>query len=180
MSNVRGIFLMSIAVMTFNHIILNRIYDEISPHITSWTITKAMKKDIDCFGTRCYHYMLGIRRIDQVRNEDALKKVRKNNLSNLLYKRQLRSLGHCNRKDDIITNFDLYINNNGRNRRGRTRLNYNEQIERITSFYNCRAAKKSTEKRGVEKRCGWEVRPTTSWKKKKKFLILLLKQNRRS
>ena len=33
MSNFRGIFLMSIAVKTFNRIILNRIYDKISPHL---------------------------------------------------------------------------------------------------------------------------------------------------
>ena len=167
---------MSLNLRLFDSFILSIIFY----NAETWTITKAMKKEIDCFGTRCYHYMLGIRRIDQVRNEDVLKKVRKNNLSNLLYKRRLKSVGHWNCQDDIITNFDLYINNNGRNRRGRTRLSYNEQIERIKSFYNCRAAKKSTEKRRVEKRCGREVWPTTSWMKKKKLLILLLKQNRRS
>ena len=58
--------------------------------------------------------MLGIRRIDRVRNEEVLQRVQSNNLSNLMYKRQLRSLGHWVRKDDII------------------KLNYNKHIQNIT------------------------------------------------
>ena len=49
-----------------------------------------MKKEIDSFGTSCYCYMLGIRRIDKVRIEKVLKRMRRNNLNNLPYKRQLR------------------------------------------------------------------------------------------
>ena len=66
-----------------------------------------MKKEIDFFGTSCYRYMLGKRRIDRVRNE-VLQRVQRSNLSNLMYKRQLRSLGHWIRKDDIIRRFALY------------------------------------------------------------------------
>ena len=61
-----------------------------------------MKKEIDSFGTCCYRYMLGIRRIDKVRNEEVLKRVKRNNLGNLVYKRQHRSFGYWIRKDDII------------------------------------------------------------------------------
>ena len=92
-----------------------------------------MKKEIDSFGTSCYHYMLGIGRIYKVTNEEVLKRVRRNNLSNLLYKHQLSYLRQWIRKDDIITHFALYNNNNGRNRQGRPRLNYNKHIGNITS-----------------------------------------------
>ena len=70
--------------------------------------TKVMKKKIDFFGTSCYRYMVGIRRIDRVRNEEVLQRVQRSNLSKRMYKRQLRSLGHWIRKDDIIRHFALY------------------------------------------------------------------------
>ena len=98
----------------------------------TWVTTKIMKKEIDSFGTSCYRYMLGIKRIDRVRNEEILQKVRRSNLSNFMYKRQLRSLGHWIRKDDIIRPFALYKNSNGKNRLGRPRLNFNKHIEKIT------------------------------------------------
>ena len=41
----------------------------------TWTITKVMKKEIDSFGTSCYRYMLGIRRINKIRNEDGPKRA---------------------------------------------------------------------------------------------------------
>ena len=75
-----------------------------------------MKKEIYSFGINSYRYMLGIRRIDRVKNEEVLERVRKNNLKNILYKAQLRSYGHSIRKDGIITCFSLYINNGKRNK----------------------------------------------------------------
>ena len=41
----------------------------------TWTITKVMKKEIDSFGTSCYRYKLGIRRINKIRNEDVPKRA---------------------------------------------------------------------------------------------------------
>ena len=82
----------------------------------TWTATKMMKKEIYSFGINSYRYMLGIRRIDRVKNEEVLERVRKNNLKNILYKAQLRSYGHSIRKDGIITCFSLYINNGKRNK----------------------------------------------------------------
>ena len=78
--------------------------------------------------------MLGIRRIDRVRHEEVLQRVQRSNLSNLMYKRQLRSLGHWIRKDDIIRRFTLYKNFYGRNRGGRSGLNYNKHIQTITEL----------------------------------------------
>ena len=100
----------------------------------TWVTTKVTKKEIDSFGTSCYRYMLGIRRIDRVRNEEVLQRVQRSNLSNLMYKRQLRSLGHWIRKDDIIRRFASYKNCYGRNRRGRPRLNNSKYIQTITEL----------------------------------------------
>ena len=91
-----------------------------------------MKKEIDSFGTSCYRFILGIRRIDRIRNEEVLQRVRRVNLSNTLYKRQIRSLVHWIRKDDIIAQYALYHCNTGKNRRGRPRLTYCKHIENIT------------------------------------------------
>ena len=109
----------------------------------TWATTKAMKKEIDFLSTSCCYETLGIRRIDKVRNEEVLKGVRRNNLSNLLYKRQLRSLEDWIRKDDIIARFALYINNKGRNQQKRPRLNYNKQIENITRITTAELQRKA-------------------------------------
>ena len=98
----------------------------------TWVTTKVMKKETDSFGTSCYRYMLWIKKIDRIRNEEILQKGQRSNLSNFMYKRQLRSLGHWIRKDDIIRPFALYKNSNGKNRLGRPRLNFNKHIEKIT------------------------------------------------
>ena len=100
----------------------------------TWVTTKVMKKEINSFGTSCCRYMLGIRRIDRVRNEEVLQRVQRSNLGNLMYKRQLRSLGHWIGKDDIIKGFALYTNCYGRNWRGKPRLNYNKHIQNITNL----------------------------------------------
>ena len=89
---------------------------------------------MDSFGTSCYRYMLGIRRIDRVRNEEVRQRLQRSNLSNLMYKLQLRSLGFWIRKDDVIRRFALYKNYYGRNRRGRPRLTYNKHIQTITEL----------------------------------------------
>ena len=99
----------------------------------TWTATKMMKKEIYSFGINSYRYMLGIRRIDRVKNEEVLERVRKNNLKNLLYKRQLRFYEHWIYKDDIFTYFSLYINNDKRNQWEIPRMNNNEHIEKFTS-----------------------------------------------
>ena len=101
-----------------------------------------MKKEIDSLGTSCYHCILGIRRIDKVGNEKVLERVRRNNLSNLLHKRQLRSLGHWILKDGIITRFALHINN-GRNRPRKPRMNYNKHRENITSITTAELERKA-------------------------------------
>ena len=60
----------------------------------TWVTTKVMKKEIDSFGTCCYRYMVGIRRIDRVRNEEVLQRVQRSNLSNLMYNLSSVSLDH--------------------------------------------------------------------------------------
>ena len=108
---------------TFNHLPLKTLVTK-----------KVMKKEIDSFGTSCYRYMLEIRRIDRVRNKEVLQRFQRSNLSNLMYKCQLRSLGHWIRKEDIIRRFALHKNSYRRNRRGRPRPSYNKHIQTITEL----------------------------------------------
>ena len=71
--------------------------------------------------------MLGIRRIERVRNEEVLQRVQRSNL-------QLRSLWHWIQKDNIIKCFGLYTNCYGKNRGGRPRLNCNKHIQNFTNL----------------------------------------------
>ena len=102
---------LSVKLHLFDLLILSIIFYNSETLVT----TKFMKKEIDSFGTSYYRYMLRIRK-DRVRNEEVLQRVQRSNLSKLMYKRQLRSLGHWIRKDDIIRRFALYKNCCGRNR----------------------------------------------------------------
>ena len=61
-----------------------------------------------------------------------LQRVQRSNLSNLIYKRQLRSLGHWIQKDGIIRRFAFYTKCYGTNQLGRPRPNYNKVIQNIT------------------------------------------------
>ena len=53
--------------------------------------------------------MLGIRKMYRVSNKEVLQRFQRINLSNLMYKCQLRLLGHWTRKDNI-RRFALYTN----------------------------------------------------------------------
>ena len=92
---------LSVKLHLFNSLILSILF--YNPE--AWVTKKVMEKEIDSFG-----YMLGIRRIDRVRNGEVLQRVQRSNLSSLMYKRQLRSLGRWIRKDNIIRRFALYTN----------------------------------------------------------------------
>ena len=59
---------LSLTLRLFDSLILSIIFC----NAETWTITKVMKKEIDSFGTNCYRYLLGIRRIDKVRNKGVL------------------------------------------------------------------------------------------------------------
>ena len=59
---------LSLTLRLFDSLILSIIFC----NAETWTITKVMKKEIDSFGTSCYRYLLGIRRIDKVRNKGVL------------------------------------------------------------------------------------------------------------
>ena len=79
------------------------------PQCWNLATTKVMKKEIVFFGTSCYRYVLRIGRSDKFRNEEVLRRVRRNNLRNLLYKLQLRSLGQsiCKMTSSCILLFTL-------------------------------------------------------------------------
>lgn len=71
----------------------------------TWSNTNVMKKEIEAFDTNCYDCMLGIRRINRVRNEEVIERARQSKLGNLMYKCQLESLGYLIWKGDTITRF---------------------------------------------------------------------------
>ena len=99
----------------------------------SWTLTKQMTSMLNSFGTTCYRFILGIKRIDHVRNEVVLETVNRLPLINTLYCKQLRALGHWLRaKENPVSRFALYKPAHGRNRRGRPRTTYIKHVENIT------------------------------------------------
>ena len=101
----------------------------------SWTISQTMCDRINAFGTSCYRIMLGVKRTDRVRNTVILQTVNRPALCNIVYRRQLKALGHWLRKDgSIAQRYALYIPSHGRNRRGRPRLSYVRHIETITGL----------------------------------------------
>ena len=62
MSNFRGISLISIAAKTFNHVILNRIYDEISPQLLPFQAGFRRKSCIEQINIICAYLNNTIRK----------------------------------------------------------------------------------------------------------------------
>ena len=62
-----------------------RLFDSLTLSISLYKKTsvtmEVMKKEIDSFGTSCYRYMLGIRRIDRVPNEEVLQRIQRSNVT---------------------------------------------------------------------------------------------------
>ena len=75
----------------------------------TWTINTNMKNRLDSFGTSCYRIMLGIRRIDRVRNTQVLSTTKRQKLSDFVYRRQLRALGHWLRSDGACPSEDSHF-----------------------------------------------------------------------
>ena len=100
----------------------------------TWSITPTMEARLNSFATSCYRIILGIKRLDRIRNTIVLDRVKRKNFAKYVFKRQLTTLGHWIRRgqDSLIGRLALYTPTNGRNRRGRPRITYNKQIQRIT------------------------------------------------
>ena len=75
------------------------------------------------------------KRIDRVTNSDVLQRASRANLSDILMKRQLRTLGHWLRRpsDTTANRYALYTTNEGRGRRVRPRT---KNVCHITSVTN--------------------------------------------
>ena len=102
----------------------------------AWTLTKAMSARLNSYATSCYRYMLGIRRIDRVRNEKVLEAVGQIPLSTCVKRRQLRWLGHALRapEGNTMRLYALYAPAHGKRKRGRPRLQFRTYIEQLTGF----------------------------------------------
>lgn len=90
----------SVKLQMFDSLILSIIVY----NVETWTTAKPTEREIDSHGTSSYCCILGRKRLERMRNDEVLKGVR-SNVSNLLYKRQLRSLGHWIRKDGFIADY---------------------------------------------------------------------------
>ena len=101
----------------------------------SWIVKPEMERHINSFGTTCYRQMLGIKRMDRVRNEEILKKVGKRPLMDAVRKRQMGWLGHTLRLNELepARIFALYEPEHGTQKPGPRTLSYKKQITKLIS-----------------------------------------------
>src|SRR6478609_447347 len=83
-----------------------------------------MSNHLDSFATSCYPYILGVKRIDRIRNDFILEQVAQRPLSQTVRERQQRWLGHALRTNNnsITAIYALYVPQHGRRKRCRPRL----------------------------------------------------------
>ena len=101
----------------------------------TWAMTKQMELELDGFGTNCLRIILGIKRIDRVRNELIYEQTHMRPLTRILRERQLRYLGHVLRRDDCETakQFALYDPGHGHRKQGRPRQSYTGYVASLIS-----------------------------------------------
>ena len=74
-----------------------------------------MENKINAFATSCYRIMLGIKRIDRVRNTQIHEMTNTQSLINTVRQRQLRFLGHILRmpEDELGWRYALFVPTHG-------------------------------------------------------------------
>ena len=87
----------------------------------SWTLTQKLEDKLNSFATSCYRIMLGVKRLDFIRNEDLLRQVKQKPLILEIHRRQLKFLGHILRKptDEPINKYAFYLPRHGKRKPGR-------------------------------------------------------------
>ena len=80
--------------------------------------------------------MTGVKRLDKVRNTTVLTSVSRSELIHTVHDRQLRFHGHMlrNTHSAHASTYALYQPTHGTARRGHSRLNYMDYIERLTGM----------------------------------------------
>ena len=92
----------------------------------SWILSVNMVNKINAFATSCYRIMMGIKRLDHVRNTQIHEMTNTQPLINTVRQRQLRFLGHILRmpEDEPCRRYALCVPTHGRRRPGRQRTSY--------------------------------------------------------
>ena len=99
----------------------------------SWIISVNMENKINAFATSCYRIMLGIKRLDCVRNAQIYEMTNTQPLINTVRQRQLRFLGHILRmpEDEPCRRYALYVPTHGRRRPGRQKTSYMSYVQKL-------------------------------------------------
>ncbi len=101
----------------------------------TWVLTQKLRDELDSFATNCYRYILGVKRLDKVTNNEIYERVKQIPLSITLGERQLTWIGHMLRRDDneLIKKYALYGPDqlNGNAKRGKPKLTYIKQVQNL-------------------------------------------------
>ena len=102
----------------------------------TWIVSQIMADKINSFATSCYRIMLGIRRIDKVRNAYVLATMEERSLLETVYDRQLSWIGHALRRGETEAAyiFALYDPRHGKAPRGRPSTTYLQYIAELLNI----------------------------------------------
>ena len=115
--------------------------------VGSETLGKAEKKRIQAFEVWCYRRMLKIPWMDRVTNEEVIRRMKETPcLWKTLQKRRDIWIGHIIRQEGLVKTI-LEGSVEGRNCRGRPRLEYIRQVMEDTGCHTYREMKRLTEDR---------------------------------
>jgi hypothetical protein len=100
----------------------------------TWVLTQKLRNELDSFATNCYRYILGVKRLDKVSNNEIYERVKQIPLSVTLGERQLTWIGHMLRRNEneLIRKYALYGPDQlgGDAKIGKPKLTYIKEIQR--------------------------------------------------
>ena len=99
----------------------------------SWTLTQRLKDKLNSFTTSCSRIILGVKRLDFIRNEDLLRQVKQKPLILEIHWRHLKFLGHILRKptDEPINKYAFYQPRHGKRKPGRPKAMFHQHIAKV-------------------------------------------------
>ena len=102
----------------------------------TWTLRETEKKSLLTFEMRCLRAILGISRLQRIKNVSIRKELRvEKTIVDAIQNRRLRYLGHVNRRDVNSALFQAYKGNfTGRRPFGRPPLRWSDQIRKDTGL----------------------------------------------
>ena len=144
----RTLFTSNIGLATRKTLLKSYIWSIALYGCETWTVGKQEKKRIDSFEMWCYRRMLKVKWTDHVRNEVVLERIGEEmSLWKILTRRRDRLVGHILRHPGLV-NIALEGKIEGKNCRGRPRLDY---VRQIINDVGCRNYKEMKELAQVRK-----------------------------